>query len=102
MSAGISTSSHFAPSLDVGATLAVSRNRISEYRDEAANRTYRHVEPINALEDKYQGMSDIVRFDVAVKDSSFHVFDYNPFIRDDDLSSCFVSQYYLRNETILV
>jgi uncharacterized protein YraI len=36
-------------------------------------------------------MCDIIWFDVAVKNSSFHVFDYNPFIRDDTLSSYFIS-----------
>lgn len=34
------------PSLDVGATAAVSRNRIAEYRDEAGGVTYRDVAPI--------------------------------------------------------
>jgi iron complex outermembrane receptor protein len=34
------------PSLDVGATAAVSRNRIAAYRDEATATTYRDVEPI--------------------------------------------------------
>jgi len=34
------------PSLDVGATAAVSRNRIAEYRDEASGVTYRDVAPI--------------------------------------------------------
>jgi hypothetical protein len=36
-------------------------------------------------------MCDVVGLDVAVKDSSFHVFDYNPFIRGDRLSSPFMS-----------
>jgi uncharacterized protein YraI len=36
-------------------------------------------------------MCDVVCVDVAVKDSSFHVFDYNPFIHDDSLSSSFMS-----------
>jgi hypothetical protein len=47
-------------------------------------------------------MCDVIGFDVTVKDSSFHVFDYNLIIRDDDLSSYFVSKEYLRNETVLV
>lgn len=36
-------------------------------------------------------MGNVVGFDVAVKDSSFHVFDYNPFRSDDRLSSYFMS-----------
>ena len=36
-------------------------------------------------------MCDVVGLDVAVKNSSFHVFDYNPFISDDRLSSHFMS-----------
>src|ERR687892_38469 len=36
-------------------------------------------------------MCEIIGSDIAVKNSSFHVFDYNPFIRDDRLSSCFIS-----------
>ena len=36
-------------------------------------------------------MRNVVRFDIAVKDSSFHVFDYNPLIGDDNLSSYFMS-----------
>ena len=36
-------------------------------------------------------MCNITRLDVAVKDSTFHVFDYNPFTNDDTLSSCFMS-----------
>ena len=35
-----------APALDVGATAAVSRDRIAEYRDEASGRTYHDVAPI--------------------------------------------------------
>jgi iron complex outermembrane receptor protein len=34
------------PSLDLGATASVSRDRIAEYRDEAAGATYREVPPI--------------------------------------------------------
>jgi uncharacterized protein YraI len=36
-------------------------------------------------------MCDIIGLDVAMKDSSFHVFDYNPFRSDDKLSSYFMS-----------
>jgi hypothetical protein len=36
-------------------------------------------------------MGNVAWFDVSVKDSSFHVFDYNPFICDDTLSSPFMS-----------
>ena len=36
-------------------------------------------------------MCDVIGLDVAVKNSSFHVFDYNPFINDDRLSSYFMS-----------
>ena len=36
-------------------------------------------------------MCNVVGLDVAVKDSSFHVFDYNPFVNDDNLSSYFMS-----------
>jgi uncharacterized protein YraI len=36
-------------------------------------------------------MCNVIGFDIAVKDSSFHVFDYNPVIRDDNLSSYFMS-----------
>ena len=36
-------------------------------------------------------MGDVIGLDVTVKDSSFHIFDYNPFIRDDRLSSSFMS-----------
>ena len=39
-------------------------------------------------------MCNVVWFDVAVKDSSFHVFDYNPFISGDRLSSYFM---FLKN-----
>jgi hypothetical protein len=37
-----------------------------------------------------------------VKNSSVHVFDYNPIISDDDLSSHSILYEYLRNETNLV
>jgi Bacterial SH3 domain len=36
-------------------------------------------------------MREVIGFDIAVKNSSFHFFDYNPFIRDDSLSSYFMS-----------
>ena len=36
-------------------------------------------------------MCDVIGLDVAMKDSSFHVFDYNPFRSDDRLSSYFMS-----------
>src|SRR5919106_1197794 len=36
-------------------------------------------------------MCDVIGLDVAVKDSSVHVFDYNSFIHDDRLSSYFMS-----------
>jgi uncharacterized protein YraI len=36
-------------------------------------------------------MCDVIGFDIAVKDSTFHVFDYNPFIHDDSLSWYFMS-----------
>jgi uncharacterized protein YraI len=36
-------------------------------------------------------MGNVIGLDVAMKDSSFHVFDYNPIIRDDNLSSYFMS-----------
>ena len=36
-------------------------------------------------------MRNVIGFDVAMKDSSFHVFDYNPIMSDDNLSSYFMS-----------
>jgi hypothetical protein len=36
-------------------------------------------------------MCDVGGLDVAVKDSTFHVFDYNPLLSDDNLSSYFMS-----------
>jgi hypothetical protein len=35
-------------------------------------------------------LGNIAGGDVAVEDSAFHVFDYNPFVNGDDLSSYFV------------
>jgi len=33
---------------------------------------------VAAVEFRHQGVGDIIRFDISVKDSSVHVFDYNP------------------------
>ena len=33
---------------------------------------------VAAVEFRHQGVGDVIRFDVSVKDSSVHVFDYNP------------------------
>ena len=46
---------------------------------------------IATVEFRHQGVCDVIGFDVAVKNSTFHVFDYNPFTSDDDLSSYFMS-----------
>lgn len=46
---------------------------------------------IPAVELCHEGMGNVVRFDVAVKDSPIHVFDYNPFYSDDDRSSHCIS-----------
>jgi hypothetical protein len=46
-----------------------------------------HIAPV---EFRHQSVCNVIWLDVAVKDSSFHVFDYNPFVHDDNLSSYFI------------
>ena len=46
---------------------------------------------IASVEFCQEGVCNVIGLDIAVKDSSFHVFDYNPFVNDDDLSSYFMS-----------
>ena len=44
-----------------------------------------------AVELCHERLGNVIWFDIAMKNSSFHVFDYNPFTSDDGLSSCFMS-----------
>ena len=45
---------------------------------------------VTAIKFCHKCMGNIMWLDISVKNSSFHVFDYNP-VSDDDLSSCFMS-----------
>jgi len=85
-----------APTLDYGASLTVSRNRIESYTDEGTDVTYRDVEPILTpaflatqqltwrvsrpltltMDSRYQGMSYLApRGDVRLTSPAFHVLD---------------------------
>lgn len=58
---------------------------------------------VAAVEFCHQSAGDIIRFDVAVKDSSIHVFDYNPLYKRRRYVVVIPSLYdYLRNEKVLV
>ena len=46
---------------------------------------------VAAVKFSHQGLRDVVRFDVSVKNSPVHVFDYNPLLSDDVLSSYSIS-----------
>jgi hypothetical protein len=54
------------------------------------------------IEFSHQGLDNVIWFDVPVQDSSFHVFDYNPFTSGDDLSSYFMYIYVYVYEADLV
>jgi len=45
---------------------------------------------VAAIELGHQSLCDVVWFDIPVKDSTFHVLDYNPFTSGDDVSSYFM------------
>jgi uncharacterized protein YraI len=45
---------------------------------------------IATIKFSHQGLGYIIWFDISVKNSSFHVLDYNPFISGDDVSSYFM------------
>jgi len=46
---------------------------------------------VSAIKFSHQGLSNVVRFDISVKNSPVHVFDYNPLLSDDVLSSYSIS-----------
>ena len=57
---------------------------------------------VAVIEFTQQSLRDIAWLYVSVKNSPVHVFDYNPFISDDGMSSRSISYECIRNETVLV